>query len=46
MREIEDQKLEDVTYKLDVVLEVKNAEDAVRDFTKQIAESFSDALYN
>ena len=46
MREIEDQKLEDITYKMDVIIEVKNAQDAVRDFTKQIAESFSDALYN
>lgn len=46
MREIESVKLRQITYKMDVILEIKNAKDEIRDFTKQVAESLSDDLYH
>lgn len=46
MREIEATKLEKITYKVEVVLELKEARDQLRDFSEELAESFSDSLYN
>ena len=46
MREIEDAKLEEITYKMEVILEVKEAKDWVREFTRDIAESLGDELYH
>ncbi len=45
-RLIEDNKLKEITYKMDVIVEIKDAKDAADEFSKAIAESFSDALFN
>lgn len=44
MREEEDAKLEKITYKMDVILQIKNMKDAARDFSKTIVESFGDEI--
>lgn len=46
LREARDAELRNTTYKLDVLLNVKNMKDAARDFSKEITESFSDELYH
>lgn len=43
-RSIADQKLEEIKYKLEIVLDVKSMYDSLRDLEKEIAESFGDAL--
>ena len=43
-RRIEDTKLNEITYRMDVILDVRDARKQIRDFTKEIAESFGDAL--
>lgn len=45
-RLIEDNKLKEITYKMDVIIEIKDAKNAANEFSKTIAESFSDALFN
>lgn len=45
-RQMADNELKQVTYKLEVYLEIKNAKDELREFSKDVAESLSDALYN
>lgn len=44
MRQIEDEKLNEITYKLEIVLDVKDAKDAAKEFAKTIVESFGDEL--
>lgn len=46
LREARDAELRNTTYKLDVILQVKNMKDAARNFSKEIVESFSDELYH
>lgn len=46
LREARDAELRNTTYKLDVLLNVKNMKDAARDFSKEVVESFSDELYH
>ena len=41
---LEDKKLESLTYKLQLVLDVKENEDAINEFGKKLAESFGDYL--
>lgn len=43
-RSIADQKLEEIKYKLEIVIDVKSMYDSLRDLEKEIAESFGDAL--
>lgn len=43
-RRIEDTKLNEITYRMDVILDVRDARKQIRDFSKEIAESFGDAL--
>lgn len=43
-RSIADQKLEEIKYKLEIVIDVKSMYDSLRDLEKKIAESFGDAL--
>lgn len=43
-RRIEDAKLNAITYRMDVILDVRDARKQIRDFSKEIAESFGDAL--
>lgn len=43
-RSIADKKLEEIKFKIEIVLDVKSMEDALRDFDKDIAEMFGDAL--
>ena len=43
-RREEDTKLKEVTHRMDVILDVRDARKQIRDFTKEIAESFGDAL--
>lgn len=43
-RSIADKKLEEIKFKMEIVLDVKSMKDAVRDFSKEIAEMFGDAL--
>lgn len=43
-REIADNRLSQIEYKLEVVLDVKEAKDAALELTKDIAESFGDLL--
>ena len=43
-REIADNRLNQIEYKLEVVLDVKEAKDAVLELTRDIAESFGDML--
>lgn len=44
LRQIEDEKLNEITYRMDVILDVRDARKQIRDFSKEIAESFGDAL--
>lgn len=44
MRQIEDEKLNEITYKLEIVLDVKDAKDAAKEFAKTVVESFGDEL--
>lgn len=44
MRAIEDEKLNEITYKMEIVLDVKEAKEAAKEFSKAIVESFGDAL--
>lgn len=43
-RSIADQKLEEIKYKLEIVIDIKSMYDSLRDLEKEIAESFGDAL--
>lgn len=43
-RSIADQKLEEIKYKLEIVIDVKSMHDSLRNLEKEIAESFGDAL--
>lgn len=43
-RAIADARLEKIEYRLEVVLDVHDAEDAVRELTREISESFGDLL--
>jgi hypothetical protein len=43
-RRIEDTKLKEVSYRMEVILDVREARKQIRDFTKEIAQSFGDAL--
>lgn len=43
-RSIADKKLEEIKFKMEIVLDVKSMKDAVRDLSKEIAEMFGDAL--
>lgn len=43
-RAIQDNKLSIIEYKLEVVLDVKSMKDALRDFDKNLQETFGDAL--
>ncbi len=44
IREIEDTKLKEITYKLDVIIQVKDMKRAADEFSKTIVESFGDAI--
>ena len=44
VRSIADKKLEEIKFKMEIVLDVKSMKDAVRDLSKEIAEMFGDAL--
>lgn len=44
LRREEDTRLKEVTHRMDVILDVRDARKQIRDFTKEIAESFGDAL--
>lgn len=43
-RSIADKKLEEIKFKMEIVLDVKSMKDAVRDLSKDISEMFGDAL--
>ena len=43
-RSIADKKLEEIKFKMEIVLDVKSMKDAVRDLSKEIFEMFGDAL--
>lgn len=43
-RSIADKKLEEIKFKMEIVLDIKSMKDAVRDLSKEIAEMFGDAL--
>lgn len=43
-RSIADKKLEEIKFKMEIVLDVKSMKDAIRDLSKEIAEMFGDAL--
>lgn len=43
-RSIADKKLEEIKFKMEIVLDVKSMKDVVRDLSKEIAEMFGDAL--
>lgn len=43
-RSIADKELEEIKFKMEIVLDVKSMKDAVRDLSKEIAEMFGDAL--
>ena len=43
-RSIADKKLEEIKFKMEIVLDVKSMKDAVRGLSKEIAEMFGDAL--
>lgn len=43
-RSIADKKLEEIKFKMEIVLDVKSMKDAVRDLFKEISEMFGDAL--
>ena len=44
LRQIEDAKLDEITYKLEVVIDAKEAQRAAKEFSKAIVESFGDKL--
>lgn len=46
LREARDKELRNITYRLEVILDIKDAKDAAREFSKAIVESFGDALYH
>ena len=46
LRKARDAELRNTTYKLDVLLNVKNMKDAAREFSQAVTESFSDSLYH
>lgn len=43
-RSIADKKLEEIKFKMEIVLDVKSMKDAVRDLSKEVSEMFGDAL--
>lgn len=43
-RSIADKKLEEIKFKMEIVLDVKSMKDAVRDLSKEMSEMFGDAL--
>lgn len=43
-RSIADKKLEEIKFKMEIILDVKSMKDAVRDLSKEISEMFGDAL--
>lgn len=43
-RSIADKELEEIKFKMEIVLDVKSMKDAVRDLSKEISEMFGDAL--
>lgn len=43
-RSIADKKLEEIKFKMEIVLDVKSMKDAIRDLSKEISEMFGDAL--
>lgn len=43
-RSIADKKLEEIKFKMEIVLDVKSMKDAVKDLSKEISEMFGDAL--
>lgn len=43
-RSIADKKLEEIKFKMEIVLDVKSMKDAVRDLSKEISEMFGDVL--
>lgn len=43
-RSIADKKLEEIKFKMEIVLDVKSMKDTVRDLSKEISEMFGDAL--
>ena len=43
-RSIADKKLEEIKFKMEIILDVKSMKDAVRNLSKEIAEMFGDAL--
>ena len=43
-RSIANKKLEEIKFKMEIVLDVKSMKDAVRDLSKEISEMFGDAL--
>lgn len=45
-RNMEALRLDQIVYKVEVVAEVKDTKDAIRDFQRSLTESFSDSLYN
>lgn len=44
MRAIADNRLSQIEYRLEIVIDVKNMKDAIREFDKKVAEIFNDAL--
>lgn len=44
MRAIADNRLSQIEYRLEIVLDVKSMKDAIREFDKKVAEIFNDAL--
>ena len=46
LRKARDAELRNTTYKLDVLLTVKNMKDAAREFSQEVVESFSDKWYH
>lgn len=43
-RSIADKKLEEIKFKMEIVLDVKSMKDAIRDLSKEISEMFGDVL--
>lgn len=43
-RSIADKKLEEIKFKMEIILDIKSMKDAVRDLSKEISEMFGDAL--
>jgi len=44
MRQIEDAKLNEITYKMKIVIDIRDARKAINDFSRDIEESFGDFL--